>query len=136
MPTKQEAIESIVNHQNYVGSYVKKIISEIDDLGIKGKPSVIRKHDVIKITSQKKYRPGVVIKVTKEYVIAIPLTSSENVHCMSESKSRFFKDGCFTNGYEVVPIDLAFENWIGIYGNAKLVNNAIKELRQFISKNI
>lgn len=134
MPTKQETLDTINPQTTYLGSYVKKMINELT-LENKAAPEYLKKGDVIVIKGVKN-RPATIIRVRKEYVIVIPMTSSENVHCLSESKSRFFSEGCFCNSFEVVPIDLALSSFVGIYDNMKLLNNAIKELRNFISKNI
>lgn len=136
--TKQETIDYIIPTQTYIGSTVRKLITEIEEeSNARFCPSVFKRGDVIRILAPKnKPRPSVIIKVLPEYVISIPLTTSESIHCMSESNSRFFKDGCFTNSYEITPIEIAKESFLGVYDSPKLLNNAIKELRLFISKNI
>jgi len=135
MATKQETIDSLVPTSNYLGSFVRKMIT---DITVESKLTVeyLKKGDVLILKSQVKYRPSVVIKVKETYVIVIPLTSSENEHCLCESKSRFLKDGCFGNNFEIVPMELAKASFVSVYDNPKLLNNAIKELREFIKKNI
>ena len=136
MKTKTEIIESIDPTKNYQGSFLIARIKEVD-CDNKIPPKYLKKGDVIAISSGVKIRPSVIIKVTKEYVVCIPLTSQSNcVNKMSESKSRFFKDGYFCNTFEVVDIEVAKSQFIGVYDNMKLLNNAIKELRLFIVKNI
>jgi len=133
--TKQETIDYVIPTQTYVGSAVRKMISEITDGRVP--PEYFKRGDIIRVhMPSQKPRPSVIIKVTTEYVISIPLTTDENVHCMLESKSRFAREGCFTNSYVVTPINVAKENFLGIYDNPKLLNMAIKELREFIKKNI
>ena len=136
--TKQETIDYIIPTQSYVGSAIRKLITDIEeDTTTRFCPEYFKKSDVIRICAPKnKPRPSVIIKVTSEYVISIPLTTSESIHCLAESKSRFFKDGCFTNSYEITPIEIARESFLGVYDNPKLLNAAIKELREFIKKNI
>lgn len=135
MATKQETIDSIVPTSNYLGSFVRKMIEEIHTP--RHFPDSFRKGDVIRVNfPQNKPRPSIVIKVMPDYVIAIPLTTDDNVHCMTESKSRFFKEGCFCNSYVLIPNIIAQENFLGVYDNMKLLNQAIKELKQFINKNI
>jgi len=134
--TKQETIDSIVPTSQYLGKYVREMITGISTANMKLCPEYFKKGDVILLKCRVKPRPGVIIKVTATYVICIPLTSTENEHCMSESKSRFFRLGCFCNSYELVPIEMAQQSFLGVYDAPKLLNQAIKELRLFIVKNI
>jgi len=136
MPTKQETIDSITPTSQYLGKYVRELITGISSAETKMCPEYFKKGDVILLKCRVKPRPGVIIKVTATFVICIPLTSTENEHCMSESKSRFFRTGCFCNSYEIVPLEMAQQHFLGVYDSPKLLNNAIKELRQFISKHI
>jgi len=135
---KQETINSIVPTTQYLGSYVRKMITDIEqEPEAKNCPEFFKKGDVIRILAPKdKPRPSVIIKVLPDFVISIPLTTDSNIYCLSESKSRFFKDGCFTNHYEITPTDVAKVNFLGVYDNIKLLNEAIKQLRLFIVKNI
>lgn len=137
MSSKKEVIEKIIPTQNYLGSFVKSMILEITCEEKQHPPLTFKKGDVIRICKPlNKPRPSVIIKVTKEYVISIPLTSTESVHCLAESESRFFSTGCFCNSYEVTPLEVAKESFIGVYDNPKALTNAIKELRVFIKQNI
>ena len=47
-----------------------------------------------------------------------------------------FKDCYFCNTYVVTPLHIADINFIGVYDSPKSLNNAIKNLREFITKNI
>lgn len=135
MKTKTEIIETIDPTKTYLGSYVIARIKEVD-CDDTFTPLSLRKGDVLSLSAGLKQRPCVVINVKKDYCICIPLTSTENVHNLCESDSRFFGNGNFSNTYEVVSIDIAKKRFIGVYDNMKLLNNAIKELRLFIVKNI
>lgn len=133
--TRQETIDYIIPTQTYIGTTVKKLINEMSEGRIP--QEYFKRGDIIKVfVPSSKPRPSVIIKVTPDYVVSIPLTTDENVHCMMESKSRFAREGCFTNAYVITPIDIAKENFLGVYDSPKLLNQAIKELRLFISKNI
>lgn len=132
MSSKSEVIAKVVPTTTYLGSFVRTLINEVtcEDALV---PTSLKKGDVIKTYSGVKTRPCVVVSVYNDYVISIPLTSTESVHCMSESDSRFFGKGWFCNSYVITPIDLAFESFIGVYDNNKVLNNAIRELKLFIS---
>jgi len=137
MSSKQTVLDKINPTSTYIGTAVKKFVDEVTH-DIDNAPDSFKKGDVIKLQTvgSNKNRPSVIIKVCSEYVVSIPLTTTESVHCLSESKSRFFKNGFFSNTYAVTPIKVAKENFIGVYDNHKLLNLAIKELRVFIVKNI
>lgn len=137
MSTKSEIIAKIVPTSSYLGKFVKDMIEEIEVESYSNHPpTIFRKGDVIRSFAGNKVHPSVIIKVKEGYVISINLTSSESAHCMSESSSRFFRTSYFCNSYVVTPIALAKENFLGCYDNNKTLNNAIRELRMFISKNI
>jgi len=135
MSSKSEVLAKVINTNTYIGSAVKMLVNEVTcDASII--PTHLRKSDVIKLSSGVKIRPCVIVKVKKDYVVAIPLTSKQNIHNLCVSESRFFGNGYFCNNYITAPIELARENFIGVYDNSKVLNNAIKELRIFIGKNI
>lgn len=132
---KSEVIAEVIPTNTYLGSHVRSLINKVtcEDAT---KPTHLKKHDVITTYAGVKSRPAVIVKVFKDFVAAIPLTTGNSVHCLSESKSRFFRDGCFCNMYVIVPLDVAMENFIGMYDNPKLVNTAIKNLKEFINSKV
>ena len=106
---KKELAEKFTVNSNYLGSFVKQTIMQTNFKELKemNRPTEIRKGDVITNYEGVKSRPCVVVKVLKDRtVLYIPLTSSENVHCLSNSKSRFFGEGCFTKSFSVSPPQL------------------------------
>lgn len=135
---KRKVIDKFTGSSTYLGSFIKKTILETDFKVLKevqNLPTYIKKGDVIIVNEGKKSRPGIVAKVLKDRtVVFIALTSTENVHCLSPSKSRFFGDGCFTKSFNVCTEEYAIQNFIGVYDNPKYLNIAIKELKQFIDK--
>lgn len=135
MKSKTEIIETIDPKKTYIGSYVIARINDVDtdDRFI---PTTLKKSDVIKHQAGSKIRPCVIIKVKTDKVICLLLTSTENIHYLCESKSRFFGNTYFSNEYKVIEIERAKRNFIGVYDNHKYLNNAIKELKLFILKNI
>lgn len=141
MSSKTEVLEKIISTQSYLGSYVKSMINEIHCEERKQPPTSWKKGDVIQVRVNKdgsnKPRPSVVIKVYLDYLVSIPLTSADDINKLCDSTgSRFFKDSFFCNTYTITPIDKANEAFLGVYDNMKSLNNAIRELRLFINKNI
>lgn len=136
---KKELAEKFIATNSYLGSHIKQTIIQTNfkDLKEIQKPSEIKKGDAIINFEGVKSRPCVVCKVLKDRtVLYIPLTSSENVHCLSESKSRFFGEGCFTKSISVCTEEFAINNFIGVYDNMPALNKAIKELKNYIQKHL
>lgn len=137
---KQELIGKFTTNTNYSGSHVRDVILKSDFKGLKGtcqKPSKIKKGDVFTSFEGKKSRPCVVAKVLKNRtVLYIPLTSTENVHCMTPYKSRFWGEGCFSSAFSVCTEELAIENFIGVFESTKDLNKAIKDIKEFINNNL
>ena len=139
MSLKADVLAQVNPTTTYIGSRVRELINQVTCEDSTTQPFTFKKGDAIRLRVQQnesqKTRPGIVIKVTKNYLISIPLTTCEDSYslCVSEG-SRFFKEGWFCNTYVVTPIDKAV--FISTYDNMKSLNNAIKELRLFINKNV
>ena len=127
---KDELSNKFIPTSTYSGKQIAHIIgnTSLKILDIVNKPTEIKKGDVISVKTASKVRPAVVTKVLKDRTILyIHLTSSENIHCMTPSKSRFFGEGCFTYGFSICSEQYAIDNFLGIYDNMKAVNQAIKD---------
>lgn len=136
---KDELNSKFISTATYSGKQIAHIInqSSVKALHNRLKPNEIRKSDVITVKTASKVRPAVVIKVLKDRtVVYIHLTSSDNIHCMSPSKSRFFGEGCFTYGFSICSEEYAIDNFIGVYDNTKAVNQAIKDLKTFFNNSL
>lgn len=127
---KHLVIERINLEKNYKGSEVAHIVNQVTS--IKNDVTKLKKGDVILQVSGAKTRPAVIIKVFKDRVITIPLTSEENPHSLFKANSRFFGESWFCNLYMISTIEYAKNNFAGVYDNSKDVNKAIKALKEFI----
>ena len=139
MSSKAEVLAQINPTTTYIGTKVRDLISQVSCEDAPTNPTIYKKGDVIRVRVQKdgssKPRPSCIIKVEKEYVVSIPLTSAEDVNMLCPNTgSRFFKEGYFCNTYVVTAIDKV--EFLGVYDSPKSLNNAIKELREFITKHI
>lgn len=139
---KRELLSKFTVHQTYLGSFIKDVIAKTDFKSIQESrashpPEKIKKGDVIIVAEGTKTRPAVICKVLKDGTcIYIPLTSSENIHCLSPSNSRFFGEGCFSKSLSVCTEEFAIRNFVSVYDNMKDLNVAIKELKQFFNINL
>lgn len=140
MSSKTEVLAQINPTTTYIGSKVKEFINLVTCENSPQVPKLYKRGDVIRVrvnTTSDKTRPSIVIRVTKDYLVSIPLTSAEDVNTLCPSTgSRFFKDCYFCNTYVITPLHIADINFIGVYDSPKSLNNAIKQLRIFITKNI
>lgn len=136
---KNSVIERLQN-KNYSMSEVKHLIGTITRVE-KNRPKFLRKNDVIiRVGSggsqEAKKRPYVVIKVLEDKCIAMPLSTTEDELNLCESQSRFFGNGFFTSHIVTIKIEDALDNFAGVYDNPRLVNKAIREMKQFLTKSL
>jgi len=135
MKSKTDIIATIDLTKSYIGTFVRDKINEVecDD---RFPPRELKKGDVYTISVSKYPRPVVIIKVLKDKVIGIPLTSTENVNALYKGNSRFFGESYFCNSFTVTNKEDALKRFTSVYDNSKVLNNAIKALRAFINENI
>ena len=93
--TKKEVLDSFQANQSYLGSFIKDKITSISAKGVSGTPVSLKKGDVYVSYCGTKKRPCVIVKVFKDFVVGIPLTSGENIHSSVPYKCRFFWRGVF-----------------------------------------
>ena len=140
MSSKTDVLAQINPTTTYIGTKVKEFVNLVTCENSPQVPKLYKRGDVIRVrvnTTSDKTRPSIVVRVTKEYLVSIPLTSAEDVNTLCPSTgSRFFKDCYFCNTYVITPLHIADINFIGVYNSPKSLNNAIKNLREFIIKNI
>lgn len=131
---KNDLVQSFTNNKTYLGH---EVINRINNTTFESRikiPNEIKKFDVVIVQSGVKKRPSVVIKVIKDIVVTIPLTGSENIHCSVPFKCRFRNDGHLCLNYEVIPVDLAKNNFVGVFEDRKAVKEAINQIKLFINK--
>lgn len=77
------------------------------------------------------------VKVLKDKsCLYIPLTSTDNIHCLIPYKSRFFGEGCFVKTISVCTEEFAKNNFIGVFDSIKDLNLAINKLKDFLNNNL
>lgn len=137
---KRDLMDKFTSNSSYLGSHVKLTIQQFDfktlNDGVQ-KPKYIKKSDVILVWEGVKRRPAVIIKVLKDRTcIYTPMTSTENIHCLTPFNSRFFGEGCFTKTVSVCTEEFAIENFAGVFDNNRDLNVAIKNLKEFLVDSI
>lgn len=136
---KKELLDKFTATTTYLGSHVKNTISQTSFkiAGATLKPTEIKVGDVITTFIGSKSRPAVIVKVLQDRtMILVPLTSTENIHCLTPYKSRFFGEGCFSKTVEICSEEFALEHFIGTFDNNTALKLAKKELKEFLIKNL
>ena len=129
---KHDFALSFEKHKTYVGGEITKRIQDAKFEGYK--PDKLRKGDVIVLPVGVKTRPCTIIKVLKDIVVALPMTSSENNHNVTPYNSRFFGKGHFSNDMVTCNLDLAKDKFVGILDDKESLNIAISNFKKFVEK--
>ena len=136
---KRDLANKFIPTTTYLGQFIKKEVMDTNFKNLRSmqRPSQIKKGDVITAYEGVKARPAVVVKVLKDgTVMYIPLTSTENIHCMTTFKSRFFGEGCFTKSINICTEEHAIEYFVGVFDNMKTLNKAIRDFKEMININL
>ena len=116
---------------------VKGILESITAVGIsKIRPTTLKKGDVFRAFTGKKNRHHCVIKVTKDVVIAIPMSTTDDCITLSPFSSRFFGENYFGTCLTTHCLEEALGNFCGVLEDIKSLNRAVKELKQFLNENL
>ena len=130
MATKSKVIEELKD-KSYSFAEVKHLMGTITIID-GNPPSKYKKGDVYASYQGVKRRPICIIKVVDDLVFGIPLSSTKDTFYLHEHKSRFFKNGYFTNQLVSSSIDYVDENFLGILDDNRNLNIAVKKLQNLI----
>ena len=136
---KRDLVSKFTPTSTYLGSHVRKEITDTNFRILKNtyRPSKIKKGDIITVYAGTKCRPAVVVKVLKDGTcLYIPVTSTENVHCMTPFSDRMLGDGCFGKTLSVCTEEYAIDNFTGVFDNTKALNQAIRDFKELINTNL
>lgn len=126
---KQDTINSLQEDKTYSYKHVKQLLEHLT--GVIEVPSKLKRGDVFSQHCGVKKRPVVIVKVLKDIVIGIPLTTNEDELAMTPHNSRFFRGGWFTNQLITARIEYVEDNFLGVLDDNKSLNEAVKQIKQF-----
>lgn len=129
MSSTKDTIINSLNKDNYGKKEVIHLITHMSSR--LHCPDIIKKGDVY-ISTHFKPRPHVIIKVCKDKVYSIPLTTTNNEFVLCKCNSRFFTESYFSNQLTMVKISYFKNNFIGIYDNTRHLNKVIIQLVEHI----
>lgn len=128
MASKSSVLASL-DKETYGVAEVKGLIQKVtkhDDVY----PLSLKKGDVYSIIIGKKSRPTVIIKVLKDTVLSIPLSTTKDELNLCEYSSRFFGKGYFSASIITSKSEYAHSKFLGVLDNNRCLNNAINEMKQ------
>ena len=126
----KEQVIALATEGSYSKKQVIELISAVKTKDVR-KPSVLRKYDVVKFVALNKLRPCVIIKVAKDFVYMLPLTSVESDDNLGHYVERFGQ-GYIANALVVAKINEAKKNFIYIFENRKAVRLAVDKLKNIV----
>ena len=113
---------------------VAVMLSNVDNtsLTVKAtKPTKLKIGDVILMPAGLKVRPCVIIKVKKDVVHFVPLTTTEDHQVLMKCSSRFYGDtSFFTKGVLTTTHELAIKYFAGVYDKPSDIKKLITALSE------
>ena len=114
--TKKELIDSFQPTQTYLGSFIRSQVNQIySETRNVNCPVSFKKGDVHLSYCGVKSRPCVIVKVFKDFVVGIPLTSGENIHSSVPYKCRFFGEGYLGKTIDIASKEYVQSYFVGVF---------------------
>lgn len=133
MPTKQEVYDSVEN-KTYTQKEVSALIHTISNKELANSVKVIKKGDVFINIKSNKARPFVVLKVFKERVLSISMSTTEDYMNIMPFSCRIFGDNYFSFNIQLVSADEVRKNFVGVFEDKKSLNEVISIVKETINK--
>ena len=133
--TKKELIDSFQPKQTYLGSFIRSQVNQIySETRSVNCPVSFKKGDVYVSYCGTKSRPCVIVKVFKDFVVGIPLTSGENIHSSVPYKCRFFGEGYLGKTIDIASKEYVQSYFVGVFEDKKAIKLAIENIKEFVNK--
>ena len=132
--TEKEVLDSFQANQSYLGSFIKDKITSISAKGVSGTPVSLKKGDVYVSYCGTKKRPCVIVKVFKDFVVGIPLTSGENIHSSVPYKCRFFGEGFLGKTIDIASKEYVKTYFAGVFEDKRAIKEALENIKEFVNK--
>ena len=133
--TKKELIDSFQPTQTYLGSFIRSQVNQIySETRNVNCPVSFKKGDVYLSYCGVKSRPCVIVKVFKDFVVGIPLTSGENIHSSVPYKCRFFGEGYLGKTIDIASKEYVQSYFVGVFEDKKAIKEALENIKEFVNK--
>ena len=130
--TKKELIDSFQPTQTYLGSFIRSQVNQISrNVNC---PVSFKKGDVYLSYCGVKSRPCVIVKVFKDFVVGIPLTSGENIHSSVPYKCRFFEEGYLGKTIDIASKEYVQSYFVGVFEDKGAIKEALENIKEFVNK--
>lgn len=132
--TKEEALSKVPEKGGFNSAQIRFLISSISEKPRTYQPTKLKKGDVVKIGVALKPRPCVVWKTVGEFIICIPMSTTEDEMNACKFSSRFFGDNYLSKNLVITTISRIKEQtaFLGILEDNKAFNIAIKEIKKLL----
>lgn len=133
--TKKDLIDSFQPTQTYLGSFIRSRVNEIsNETRSVNCPVSFKKGDVYLSYCGVKSRPCVIVKVFKDFVVGIPLTSGENIHSSVPYNCRFFGEGYLGKTFDIASKEYISNYFVGVFEDRKAIKLALEGIKEFVNK--
>lgn len=133
--TKKDLIDSFQPTQTYLGSFIRSQVNQISsETRSVNCPVSFKKGDVYLSYCGVKSRPCVIVKVFKDFVVGIPLTSGENIHSSVPYNCRFFGEGYLGKTFDIASKEYISNYFVGVFEDRKAIKLALEEIKEFVNK--
>ena len=133
--TKKELIDSFQPTQTYFGSFIRSQVNQIySETRNVNCPVSFKKGDVYVSYCGVKSRPCVIVKVFKDFVVGIPLTSGENIHSSVPYKCRFFGEGYLGKTIDIASKGYVQSYFVGVFEDKGAIKEALENIKEFVNK--
>lgn len=133
--TKKDLIDSFQPTQTYLGSFIRSQVNQISsETRSVNCPVSFKKGDVYLSYCGVKSRPCVIVKVFKDFVVGIPLTSGENIHSSVPYNCRFFGEGYLGKTFDIASKEYISNYFVGVFEDRKAIKLALEGIKEFVNK--
>ena len=133
--TRTEVKDSL-NQESYSVLKVRELINKVeyvvpDPTPSKCQPTKLKLGDVILMPAGLKVRPCVIIKIKKDLIHFVPLTTTENHQVLMPCSGRFFGyTSFFTKSVLTTTHEIAISHFAGVYDKPSDIKKVITALSE------
>lgn len=128
--SREEIVQLTYTKDNFTALELRTMISQMKSYKLMRDHSIIKVEDICRVNTLN--HPGLVIKVTKDLIYLVILTTEESfIGNRGQCQSRFLPNSYWTS--TIVPLSHqdAIKNTQGLYDNHKHVREIKKQLRSY-----
>ena len=125
----QQTIDTLQEDKKYSAAHIRHLLNHVT-LSVEA-PNEFKIGDAYIDSCGAKRRPVIIIKVMEDFVIGIPLSTTEDCLNLVPYKSRFFGEGFFSNQLVTAKIDYVKDSFVGVFDNDENIKEAVEKIKKF-----